>query len=52
MPLFNGQDAPVRHSNEWVLTGGHDWRGATAHAIDRAVTDYATQNPDYRAPGR
>jgi len=50
MPLFNGQDDPLRESNEWVMTGGHDWRGATAHAIDRAVTDYASENPHYRAP--
>jgi len=50
MPLFNGQDAPVRQSNEWVMTGGHDWRGATAHAIERAMTDYASENPAYKAP--
>ena len=50
MPLFNGQSDPLHRSNDWVLTGGHDWRGATAHAIDRAVTDYASENPQYKAP--
>jgi len=50
MPLFNGQSDPLHRSNDWVMRGGHDWRGATAHAIDRAVTDYASENPQYKAP--
>src|SRR5579864_6063533 len=50
MPRFNGQgEAPVA-SYDWVMGGGHDWRGATAHAIGRAVTDYASDHPQYRAP--
>ena len=50
MPRFNGQAGPLSGSFDWVMTGGHDWRGATAHAINRAVTDYATENPQYRPP--
>ena len=50
MPRFNAQAAPLAGSFDWVMTGGHDWRGATAHAIGRAVTDYATENPRYRPP--
>jgi len=33
-----------------VMRGGHDWRGAMAHAIGRAMTDYADTNPEYKAP--
>jgi limonene 1,2-monooxygenase len=51
MPRFNGQGGAPGESFDWVMGGGHDWRGATAHAIDRAVTDYAAENPQYRAPG-
>jgi hypothetical protein len=50
MPRFNGQGGAPGESFDWVMGGGHDWRGATAHAIDRAVTDYAAENPQYRAP--
>jgi len=50
MPLFNGQGGPPLASYDWVMRGGHDWRGATAHAIGRAVTDYAGTNPEYKAP--
>ena len=50
MPLFNGQGGPPLASYDWVMRGGHDWRGATAHAIGRAMTDYADTNPEYKAP--
>jgi len=50
MPQFNGQGGSPLSSYDWVMRGGHDWRGATAQAIGRAVTDYASDHPGYR-PG-
>jgi limonene 1,2-monooxygenase len=45
MPCFNGQAGPPQRSYDFVMRGGHDWRGTTAHAMERAADDYAASNP-------
>jgi limonene 1,2-monooxygenase len=47
MPCFNGQAAPPKRSYDFVMRGGHDWRGTTAHAMERAADDYAASNPTW-----
>jgi limonene 1,2-monooxygenase len=51
MPRFNGQGAPPQRSFDFVMGGGHDWRGTTAHAMARAADDYAAVNPAFRPAG-
>jgi limonene 1,2-monooxygenase len=47
MPCFNGQAKPPQRSYDFVMGGGHDWRGTTAHAMARAADDYAATNPSW-----